>query len=280
MNTSGHPDQQQSVELVYIPTAAEDAAVIIAEPVNSPSDGEPAASDAGKLARLRDLGESTAHHVQEGAGKAGDVAKGVVHRVRRSPDYIRPLSEYEVGTVRFSDGAPKPNVVYARDPAAPDLYHPLAQYHRKVREHKLGELVKLLTGLGADHIVVECEATGTHKVRVSIPGLPLKVGSKREHGHHLLFETHLHPRHKPHVPEGLHWLAQEKVWQELADSRLIGNASDWNAQIELKSDREINADLCTRIGKKGFGIGGSYADLGDEAWSIRATFAPSRRGLW
>jgi hypothetical protein len=70
------------------------------------------------------------------------------------------------------------------------------------------------------------------------------------------------------------------VWQELADSRLIGNASDWNAQIELKSDREINADLCTRIGKKGFGIGGSYADLGDEAWSIRATFAPSRRGLW
>jgi hypothetical protein len=67
---------------------------------------------------------------------------------------ILQITRHEAHPLKFPAGHPLTDMVYAGNPAVPNVYYPLAEFHRQTFNHKIGEALTLLASLGANAMTV------------------------------------------------------------------------------------------------------------------------------
>jgi hypothetical protein len=70
-------------------------------------------------------------------------------------DHVSIASAQIACDLEFPPGHPRERLVYAKHPAKPTMYFPLAGFHKFTFEHKFAEVIRLLAALGASSIQAE-----------------------------------------------------------------------------------------------------------------------------
>ena len=166
-----------------------------------------------------------ARHLQRGLQGLQDAGaglkRGLDDRARstlRRHLGILLIGRAEARVLRFDQGHPLTNVLYVGHPARPDLYFPVAEFHRRVFEHKFAEAVTLLVSLGASRIALRQEQGQTRETEGSaLAQSSLALGFSRTRNERssssAVFEAEFPGNSKPVVPDGLRWYPDQQAWQ-------------------------------------------------------------------
>jgi hypothetical protein len=179
-------------------------------------------------------------------------------------------------------GHPRYRMVYAGHPAVPEVYVPLADFHRLTFEHKFSEVISLLMHLGARTIKVE-HVTGwgtdfSSRLNVGLPSAvpPIDIGAEAKKNQKqqqtLLFEAELENPYTPSLPDNLVWYPYESTWQQVANGRLKFGLKNFNLYLNYNDDYGINADIKFKIDKAGLDAGGSFEKHTATTWHIYGDF--------
>jgi hypothetical protein len=140
---------------------------------------------------------------------------------------VAPISRKNADAVSLPPGHPNDGVVYAGHPLIRHRYYTLAEFHRRLFEHKFSEGVELLMALGARSVTVDRvegsttanEATAQVLARVARIGGRLQRRSSDRW--ELRFEGAGEGSLEPRVPEGLVWLESEELWKMFVRARTV-----------------------------------------------------------
>lgn len=145
-------------------------------------------------------------------------------------------------------GHPLDGVVCVGDPARPNVYHTLAEFHRRTFEHKFAEAVRLLMALGATRMRVSSEegrgADMASELDVPLQAVAGKVSARRAGTQGLLFEATLAPN-QPRLPGDLVWYPQEPNWRTLPEGCLGYGLADFS----LAAEPEVTSGSQRRFSK-------------------------------
>ena len=88
------------------------------------------------------------------------IAKIVIQSIQSLQDDgidVRLIARSDAVSLYFPPGHPRDNIIYAGHPVPEQwqIYYPVADFHRRIFEHKFAEVIRLLMGLGAIEIEVE-----------------------------------------------------------------------------------------------------------------------------
>ena len=195
---------------------------------------------------------------------------------------LKLVAKSKISLFQLPPGHPRDGVVYAGHPGIPNIYVPLADFHRLTFEHKFAEVVSLLMHLGAKTFKVE-HITGwgaEFSSHLSI-GLPatvpeIEVGAESSFKHQtqqtVLFHATLDNQQAPSLPTNLVWYPYEATWQQVAEGRLKFGLKDFLLYLNYNDDFGINAGLKLKIEKAGFDLGGTFERLTATTWRISGRF--------
>ena len=172
--------------------------------------------------------------------------------------------------------------MYAGHPAIPEVYVPLADFHRLTFEHKFSEVISLLMHLGARTIKVE-HVTGwgtdfSSHLNIGLPsvvpsidiGTEAKANQKNQLS--LLYEAELENSQTPSLPANLVWYPYESTWQQVASGRLKFGLKNFNLSLSYNDDYGINAGIKLKIDKAGLDAGGEFERHTATTWRIHGHF--------
>ena len=172
--------------------------------------------------------------------------------------------------------------MYAGHPAIPQVYVPLADFHRLTFEHKFSEVISLLMHLGAKTIKVEHVAGwGTDfssRLNVGLPsGVPsIDIGAEastsQKQQQTLLFDAELENTQTPSLPDNLVWYPYESTWQQVANGRRKFGLKNFNLSLNYNDDYGINAGIKLKIDKVNLDAGGSFEKHTATTWRIYGSF--------
>jgi hypothetical protein len=150
--------------------------------------------------------------------------------------------------VIFPIGHPRDGVVYVGHPTTPRVYYPMADFHRKIFEHKLCEAVGLLMSLGAVKIRVEHISGWSEdfSARISVPlgvghNVAGQAGSHSKAQTKILYEAQLSGTGIPALPTDLVWYNHEPTWQAIAGGRLNHALQNFSISVSYTDDFGIHA---------------------------------------
>lgn len=180
-------------------------------------------------------------------------------------------------------GHPRDQILYSALPAAPHVYAPVADFHRRAFEHKFAEALSLLMHLGATHIRVEHEQGWDRdfsgRLSVPIPANSAVLEAGAEAGAHsgrkrnLLYEARLNGTSSPSIPDDLVWYPHEPAWRQIASGRMNFGLENFVLKLHYEDDFNINAGLKLKAEKAGFDLGGTFERHETTTWTIEGTFA-------
>lgn len=267
--------RQQIVVLPDEVVQAERAALaqlMTGEKADSPSAGEVVAKVMSEVASLTLAGITLV---------AIEVAVGAVIKLRQKGVRVLMTAHSETSSLQFEPGHPLEKVVYVGHPAVPSLYFPLADFHRRVFEHKFCEAVNLVMALGASDLKVERVRGYGHELAANLE-VPLsagerigaRIGKKRETNSHLLFTAEFPGSSEPSVPEDLAWLQSEPTWRMLANARVLHGTQKFSLQVNYGETYNITAGVSGAIEGVGLEAGGEFSAPEHTVWRLDATFPP------
>ena len=181
--------------------------------------------------------------------------------------------------LRFPLGPPRLKLLYAGHPADPPTYIPITDFHHFSFEHKVKELVSILTHLGAKQIAVQCtRGRGTETaiaLAAAAPQLKVEVVGKdhrEEHeGSRMDITVELEGHDNPCLPNNLVWYRHEPTWQMMAEGRSHG-LKNCSLSLHYKDDYGINADLKVYAEKAGFDMGDGFQEYTATTWRVEVGF--------
>lgn len=201
---------------------------------------------------------------------------------------LLPVRQSHVGQLDMPIGHPLPNVVYIGSPAVAERYYPMADFHVRVFEERFGEAMRLLMGLGAEHLTVRSEHGWKRDISANIEApinrvlknqAGLRIGSRRDRS--LVFEAELLPATMPEVPDGLVWFNHEPTWQAVAEGRARYGLRQFQLQVTSREDFGINADIASNIRRrKVLSLGGGFTQQVDTSWLLEGTFGEAPKRGW
>lgn len=182
----------------------------------------------------------------------------------------------------LSPGHPHDNTVYGGNPHDSIIYYPLSEFHVRLMEHKVREVLTLLRALGAKELEVRCKQGYSNEIAASLSStLPLEMpvdvgikgGTKRSKSGEILFLAKYGERSvKPSIPKGLKWYPHEEMWKHFAQERIKHNLKEFNMSVDYISDFGINAELTAKFEGYGLSIGGSYTEFKKTQWIVSGKF--------
>jgi hypothetical protein len=189
-----------------------------------------------------------------------------------------PVSAANTEKLSTPLGEWRQRVLYAVNPVDPCLYYQVDEFHEHVLAHKANELWRLLQCLGAVEIEVKATTVRTLSVGANASiaegsdkaGLRASMSEKGEHVYHQ--KARFRPTQPPHVPDGLRWLKEEPVWQDIVDGRLKGSRLDFDVTLKASKDYSVNVDLVAKAKAAGFEIGGKFVTAGTDSWRFSGVF--------
>lgn len=200
-------------------------------------------------------------------------------REETQPLVARRVTPKQVLDIRFSPGHPQLDHAYVGHPLVPDVYYTVAEFHRRLFEHKCSEAVRLLMHLGAKVIRVERVEGWGHAfaAKISVPGTAGTFGAsasaKGDSSSRLLFEARLRNTAVPCVPDDLDWFRHEPAWQAVAEARLKFGLETVNVQVEYFDDYGVNASLTAAAQGYNLDIGGLFEQCEKTKWTVSGEFA-------
>jgi len=196
---------------------------------------------------------------------------------------VLPLSSLDAAAMEFPQGHPRQGFVYAAHPLLPGRYLLVADFHLRLFEHKLMELLRLLTSLGAIRYEVRAVEGWSRNIAASLNvDLPMAasgggVANLTEHGQELVYSARADGNRSRELPAGTVWYQDEATWQELARQRLE-HGLDTLQQLTLsyRDDFGVTAEASAGLSALGLKIGGQFERQVDTTWTATATFWTER----
>ena len=225
-----------------------------------------------------------ARHLQRGLQGLQDAGtglkRGLDDRARltlRRHLGILMIGRAEASALRFDQGHPLANVLYVGHPAKPDLYFPVAEFHRRVFEHKFSEAVTLLVSLDASRIALRQEQGQTRESEgTALAQSSLSLGFTRARSERssssAVFEAVFPGGRNPVVPDGLCWFPDEQTWQMIAHSRITGGAEKTSLEVRYLTDYGIDMHVVRTARTCGVQVGGKFQEHHDTIWRLDAEF--------
>jgi len=229
-------------------------------------------------------GAVAARHLQRGLQGLQDAGaglkRGLDDRARlalRRHLGILMIGRDEARVLRLDQGHPLTNVLYVGHPARPDLYFPVAEFHRRVFEHKFAEAVTLLTSLGASRIALRQEQGQTRETEGSAlaqtsVGLGFTRTRNERSSSSAVFEADFPGSRNPVVPDGLCWYPDEQTWQMIAHTRITGGAEKTSLEVRYLTDYGIDMHVVRAARTCGVKVGGKFHEHHDTIWRLDAEF--------
>jgi hypothetical protein len=223
-----------------------------------------------------------------GAGLIGIAVDAAIEAVKaRNQFRQRGFNLLAIGTSEATGlvlppGHPRAGVLYVGDPCVANVYHPAADFHRRVFESKFCEAIRLLMSLGATKLSVK-HISGWSREFAAQLSVPISstesgkasVGSKTSGQSASLFEAAFSNGVTAKIPDGLVWYTHEPMWRALAEGRLVYGLHDFTLNVRYEDDFGVNAGLKIAAGKAGLELGGKFADHVSTIWEISGTFKPA-----
>ncbi len=198
-----------------------------------------------------------------------------------------PYPAFDIAIVhdqfRFPVNHPVDGVCYACSDAEPDLYVPLADFHRYMYEAKMVAFHLLCANLGMKTCrVIYAENNGRDITgNVGVSDIPTEVGpvsfqAKAGRKDRSCENTNIHlelPRPKvppKKTPSG--WMNGEPTWQMMEKLRLENSVTRYQAEFEYSTDMGINAEAAAKIANVGLNIGGAYQEMKRQRWEFDVEF--------
>lgn len=205
----------------------------------------------------------------------------LANTIQGVPDDVAIISTDKSGALTFPPGHPRRKLVYARHPARPDLYYPVASFHRKAFEHKFAEAIRLLTSLGARKIRVEHEKGWGREFGIDFSATVPKseaqgsggFSSSNKSDDRILFVATLKGHTPPRLPDNLVWYPHENIWQEIARNRIECGLEEFDLAVGYSDDYGVNAKLMANLTQASFELGGSFEEQVKTTWRITGEFA-------
>lgn len=225
-----------------------------------------------------------ARHLQRGLQGLQDAGAGIKRGLddRARSAFRRHLGILMIGradarVLRLDQGHPLTNVLYVGHPARPDLYFPVAEFHRRVFEHKFVEAVTLLTSLGASRIALRQEQGQTRESEgAALAQTSQALGFTRTRNERssssAMFEAEFPGTRKPVVPDGLCWYPDEQTWQMIAHTRIAGGAEKTSLEVRYLTDYGIDMHVVRAARTCGVKIGGKFQEHRNTIWRLDAEF--------
>jgi hypothetical protein len=198
---------------------------------------------------------------------------------------VLPISREQAAGLIFPVGHPLDRVVYIGHPAMPNVYYTLADFHRRVFEHKVSEAILVLMSLGATSIRAEHISGWSHdfsaKLSLPISGTNGKggadVGAKDKSKDSILFTATLSGTDTPALPERLTWYPHEPTWQAIAEGRLRHGLRNFTISVNYSDDFGINLGVTAGLAKSGLDLGGKFEGHESTVWKLSGKFGTGRQ---
>lgn len=189
------------------------------------------------------------------------------------------ISRSDAQEIQFPVGHPRDGVVYVGHPSVPNVYYPMADFHKAMFEHKLCEAVRLLMNLGATKIEVE-HINGwdeTFSVNLAVPLASTGTIGGHGGGHskgqtRLLYRAELSGTTNPTIPVDMVWYNHEPTWQVISEGRTKHGLEQFSIDLKYVDDFGVSAGLAAKIEKSGLDVGGKFQDHQSTHWRIKGHF--------
>jgi TIR domain len=192
------------------------------------------------------------------------------------------VGKSKIPLFQLPPGHPRNRIVYAGHPAIPEVYVPLADFHRLTFEHKFSEVISLLMHLGARTIKVD-HVTGwgkdfSSRLNVNLPSvipsiyIGVEAKANRQNQDTLLYEAELENTQSPSLPDNLVWYPYESTWQQVANQKLKFGLKNFNLFLSYNDDYGINAGIKLKIDTAGLDAGGTFERHIATTWRIHGHF--------
>lgn len=198
---------------------------------------------------------------------------------------VLPISREQAARLTFPVGHPLDRVVYIGHPAVPNIYYTLADFHRRVFEHKVSEAILMLMSLGATSIRAEHITGWSHdfSARLSLPvsgtsgKAQVEFGTNGKSKGSILFTANLSGRGSPAMPDGLIWCPHEPTWQTIAQGRLKHGLRNFTISVSYSDDFGINLGVKAGVAKAGLDLGGKFEGHESTIWKLTGQFGPGKQ---
>ncbi|MEQ8832090.1 MAG: hypothetical protein RLW87_19950 [Alphaproteobacteria bacterium] len=201
-------------------------------------------------------------------------------RANESGVRVLPVGRKESVSLRFPPGHPRDGIVYVGHPSLPNVYFPMADFHRIMFEQKFCESLELLMALGATEISVQC-VKGWGREFSSLISAPLggsaasveaEAKGQKTKKVEMLYKATLSGTDAPMAPDDLIWFQHEPTWQTIAKGRMKFGLKDFTLSVTYEDDFGVNGSLKTSLSKAGLNLGGSFHEHQATVWQISGTF--------
>jgi hypothetical protein len=205
-------------------------------------------------------------------------------REQRRELAVLPIARSEARQLRLPAGHPLYDVVYVGNPAVPDVYYPLAEFHRQTFAHKFGEAITLVSALGANSMRVAAvhgwSREFASELELSTPIKPVggegSIDAVQSGSKSFLYAAELKGSGDPLLPRSQSWYHHEPEWQAFAQQRIDHDLREFTLHVRYEEDFSIGADLAAKVIKVGLKTGGSFQRHESTTWAITATFPPTQ----
>lgn len=183
---------------------------------------------------------------------------------------------------RFPPQHPKDGVVYACSEFEPDLYIPLASFHKYMYESKMSAFNEMCAFLGAKtcRVIYEEENGTVVTTHIGAEKIPTNVGtvnaeldfaSKSNHNQKaIVFFTF--PEPKEIVEFKSNWMNGEPSWNSLQKMRLERDVSIYTAEFSYLDEMGVNANLAGSLNGIGLNIGGTFEEIKRKKYKFEVEF--------
>jgi len=200
-----------------------------------------------------------------------------------------PWKAYELNNAKslfdFPPQHPIDGTIYGCCDMEPDLYVPVASFHRYMYDLKMAAFSEMCASLGAKSCnVIFAEENGEKKsVTVDPPSIPTQAGnvgakikteysSSSKENANLFFSF---PKNKKPVTKfKSNWLNGEPSWVALQKIRLENDVEKYTAEFHYEDEMGINFILAAKINEVKIEIGGSFEEMVKRKYVYEVTFWP------
>lgn len=187
----------------------------------------------------------------------------------------------EAARLSFPVGHFRTGFAYVGHPLTPERYLLVADFHRRMFEEKVVELMRILAALGAVHTEINVmQGWGdaiSGGINLSEPfagvNLAFGAGGGKEKFQHIVF-TAISPNNKGNLfPRDLAWFQAEPIWQQLVRQRIDNALDEVDFYVSYDDDFGVTAELSASVTAVGYSIGGSFQEKRSTTWRVRASFS-------
>lgn len=199
-----------------------------------------------------------------------------LYRLRAKGVPVLKLARSEAVNLTFPIGHPRDRVLYAGNPAVPNMYYTTALFHRLTFEHKFSEAVAMLMALGASEFKVQhvrgWSSEFAASLNVLLPIIGVDTDRSKASTSHILYTASLTGTETPTLPDTLFWYHHEPTWRQIADGRMKYGLQKFSLTVRYEEDYGVSTKLGALIPQVGLDIGGKFEEHKRTVWRISGKF--------